>query len=114
MNSFNLFNSVSSFNLAVSLGALVSSQVILTAAPPGTVVSWGQQVLPYVEPGTRYAKITAGEWYNLALKPDGTLVAWGWGADGACNMPGGLNNVTAIAAGGAHGLALKADGIVVA
>jgi len=47
---------------------------------------------------------------NLALRNDGTVVAWGGGA----TVPGGLSNVVAVAAGDTQGLALKADGKVVA
>jgi alpha-tubulin suppressor-like RCC1 family protein len=45
-------------------------------------------------------------------------VAWGYNYDGQTNVPAGLNNVVAIAAGGnedcGHSLALKNDGTVVA
>jgi hypothetical protein len=47
----------------------------------------------------------------------GKVVAWGCGgfaAHGQCNVPSGLTGVTAVAAGGAHSLALKSDGTVVA
>ena len=48
---------------------------------------------------------------SLALKNDGTVVAWGYG-DYAPHA--GLTNIVAIAAGYSHKLALKADGTVVA
>jgi IPT/TIG domain/Regulator of chromosome condensation (RCC1) repeat len=47
----------------------------------------------------------------------GTVVAWGCGgfaAYGQCNVPSGLNGVTAVAAGSAHSMALRSDGTVVA
>jgi alpha-tubulin suppressor-like RCC1 family protein len=46
----------------------------------------------------------------------GTVVAWGCaGFDvGQCSVPGGLSDVTAIAAGTYHSVALKGDGTVVA
>jgi hypothetical protein len=50
----------------------------------------------------------------LALKADGTVVAWGYNAKGQTTIPPGLAGVTAIAAGEAHSLALKSDGTVVA
>lgn len=44
----------------------------------------------------------------------GTAVAWGYDAYGQATVPAGLTNVTAVAAGFLHSLALKADGTVVA
>ena len=59
--------------------------------------------------------VDAGAVHSLALKADGTVVAWGCGFNyGQCNVPGGLSNVTAIAAGLYHSVALKGDGTVVA
>lgn len=46
--------------------------------------------------------------------PTGTVVAWGYNPQGETNVPPGLANVVAVAAGGEHSLALKADGTVVA
>jgi hypothetical protein len=58
--------------------------------------------------------VAAGHVHSLALKGDGTVVAWGCGGGtdwGQCSVPGG---VTAIAAGASHSLALRSDGTVVA
>jgi len=51
--------------------------------------------------------------HNLALKNDGTVVAWGDNYFGQATVPAGLTGVTAIAAGTYHSLALKNDGTVV-
>jgi hypothetical protein len=48
------------------------------------------------------------------LKSDGTVVAWGDNSRGQTTVPAGLTNVTAIAAGYYHTVALKSDGTVVA
>jgi len=64
--------------------------------------------------------IAAGAYNSLALKSDGTVVAWGrkWRFQSPPNMaiPEGLSGVTAIAAGGniygGYSLALKNDGAV--
>ncbi len=61
-----------------------------------------------------YARRLASGDLNLALKKDGTVIAWGYNADGGCNVPAGLDNVTAVAASNRHSLALKQDGTVVA
>ncbi|HMX29772.1 MAG TPA: RCC1 domain-containing protein, partial [Blastocatellia bacterium] len=61
----------------------------------------------------RVPAIAAGDFHSLALKSDGTVVAWGNNVSGQTTIPGGLSNVTAIAAGDFHSLALKSDGTVV-
>ena len=73
--------------------------------------------------------ISAGDSHSLALKRDGTVAGWGIGlagqstgstvridhTNGLVAIKGQqLKNITAIAAGSAHSLALKSDGIVVA
>ena len=58
--------------------------------------------------------IAGGTLHNLAIKNDGTVVAWGDNGAGQTNVPAGLTNVVAIAAGSYHSLALKNDGTVVA
>ena len=58
--------------------------------------------------------ISAGWIHSLALRSDGTVVAWGDNRYGQVTVPAGLTDVVAITAGGWHNLALKADGTVVA
>jgi hypothetical protein len=50
----------------------------------------------------------------LALKGDGTVVAWGDNQSGQSTVPSGLRGVVAVAASYRHSLALKGDGTVVA
>ena len=59
-------------------------------------------------------QVAGGYYHSLALKGDGTLVAWGRNNFGQTNIPAGLNNVVQISGGRFHGLALKANGTVVA
>lgn len=73
-------------------------------------------------------KIACGDGHNLALKTDGTVVAWGYNSQGQLGngssldflspyQVGGSNKLTGvidIACGGNHSLALKSDGMVVA
>lgn len=57
--------------------------------------------------------ITAGPEHSLALKNDGTVVAWGtdfYGGYASNDVPTDLTNVTATAAGNDYSIALKADG----
>lgn len=56
--------------------------------------------------------VAAGDYHSLALKRDGTVIAWGRNDHQQTNVPPTLSNVTAIAAGANHCLALKRDGTV--
>jgi len=95
---------------------------IAQAAIAGSVVAWGyngegQTNVPVVAQSGVTA-IAAGSGHTVALKNDGTVVAWGKIYDGtnlvAVTVPAGLVGVTAIAAGSSHTVALKNDGTVVA
>src|SRR5262249_59248818 len=57
--------------------------------------------------------VAGGGFHSLALKADGTVMAWGTNDFGQSDVPLGLSNVVKIAAGLYHNLALKADGTVV-
>lgn len=106
----------------------------------GTVAAWGQnsngqlgnggttnQFAPVsVSSLTSVTAISAGDAHSLALKSDGA--AWGWGWSGSGQVGNGsfssqittpvavsnLGAVVAIAAGGRHSLALRADGTALA
>jgi hypothetical protein len=56
--------------------------------------------------------IAAGWYHSLALKSDGTVVAWGENHWGELDIPVGLSNVVAIATRNSFNLALKADGTI--
>lgn len=65
-----------------------------------TVVAWGCCHDLFVPVGcTDVVAISAGCEHNLALLTNGSVVAWGNNDSGACDVPAGLTNVTAIAAG---------------
>ncbi len=97
----------------------------LTLQTNGTVRAWGgrntygQTTVPAgltnvvgVAAGGDYWQEDSG--FSVALKKDGTVVAWGCNSESQATVPSDLNGVVAIAAGRVHGLALKADGTVVA
>ncbi|MCS7048681.1 MAG: hypothetical protein NZ483_05235 [Verrucomicrobiae bacterium] len=58
------------------------------------------------------AEIAGGFYHNLALKSDGTVVAWGRNDQGQLNIPADASNTVAISAGGPYSASLQADGRV--
>ncbi|MGO8669784.1 MAG: fibronectin type III domain-containing protein [Capsulimonadaceae bacterium] len=74
---------------------------------------------------TGITAIAGGGYHSLALQSDGSVWAWGFNAYGQVGLPAlspiestvpveiaGLTGITAIAGGGDHSLALRADGTV--
>ena len=122
----------SGFSLALkSDGTVVTwGQAVVRARPSGVVaISAGGEGLALKDDGTvavlvgrptdvpaglsGVVAISAGGFHNLALKRDGTVVAWGDDSRGQTNVPTGLSDVQAISAGNDFSLALKRDGTVV-
>ena len=62
---------------------------------------------------TNITAIAAGSYHFLALRNNGSVVAWGTNTFGQTNVPPNLNDVWKIAAGGHHSLALRSNGTVV-
>lgn len=65
-----------------------------------------------VPTGNDFVAIAAGGFHNVALKADGSLVAWGFPNQGITNVPVG-NDFVRITSGAYHNLAAKADGSLV-
>jgi alpha-tubulin suppressor-like RCC1 family protein len=102
------------FVLAAMLMLLLPARAQNNNHIPGTLACWGDQVISYAAPGTKFIKIAAGGYHDLGLKSDGTVVAWGDNSSGESTVPVGINGVVSIAAGTSHSLALKSNGAVVA
>jgi alpha-tubulin suppressor-like RCC1 family protein len=135
-------------NLSGVVAIAAGNAHALALKSDGTVIAWGfdargqlgdgaaepNNPTPTAVPGVSgIVAIAAGAAFSVALKSDGTVLAWGNddsgqlgdgasngepGCSGACNPTpapiANLNGVVAISAGGSHSLALKGDGTVVA
>lgn len=103
-------------------------EVTVPVTPPNVVTAWGRENafifdgngLPIVPTPETYvpfgligvSAIAAGDLHALALKPDGTVVAWGDNTNGQTTLPAGLANVASVAAGGNVSGVVKRDGTV--
>lgn len=102
----------------VAKSALAGVSLLLITGRPAFgenhVVAWGSNTYGATNvpvAATNVQAVAAGNGFSLALKSDGTVIAWG--QRGATNVPDGLSNVVVIAAGYGQGLALKSDGTIV-
>ncbi len=127
---------VTGFNNIIAIGGGNSHSIALKS--DGTVWVWGDNAFGTVGNGaaggnqslpvqntniTGVSQIAAGFHFNIALKPDGTVFAWGFNLRG--NMGNGtsgqavlspvqstISNVIDIKTAGAHTLAKKSDGSI--
>jgi hypothetical protein len=79
------------------------------------VLAWSDVDQTMVPAGlAEVAAIAAGDNHSVALKQDGTVVAWGDNSWGQTTVPAGLSGVFAVAAGFQFTVALKSDGTIAA
>jgi len=82
----------------------------------GSLVAWGGSNYfgeCNVPAGDDFIYVDAGGSHSVAIRSNGSLVAWGMGSYGQCNVPEG-NDFVDVAAGGYHSVALRSDGSLVA
>jgi len=86
-----------------------------TAAAGGQLRAWGSDAagqVTGVPAGDNYVAIAAGDAHGLALRSDGTVIAWGQNNSGECSVPAGTYR--AIAAGADFSLAIRTNGSLAA
>jgi alpha-tubulin suppressor-like RCC1 family protein len=105
----NEYNTVTSSNAMLTLERMVVMDYTIDS-PFGTTAP----VRPTLPGLTNLIAVAAGNAFSVALRDNGTVVAWGDNTYGQTNVPANLNDVIAIAAGATHALALRADGTVAA
>jgi alpha-tubulin suppressor-like RCC1 family protein len=93
-------------------GFAVSADALLGRS---TIASWGSASAQIPITATNVIALSAGNnpgglSHVLALRADGTVVAWGNNFNGQTNVPASATNIVAVAAGGTFSLALRADG----
>lgn len=96
--------------------ALVFGSIPVFAGGGAVVVStpWMVGSVTNVPPGlTNVAAIAAGLDDAIALRSDGSVVAWGENDYGITNVPGTLSNVVAVSSGWFFHMALRSDRTVV-
>ena len=95
---------------------VLNGQTVLTSTTP----EWTLPVLTEALTGICQLIVSnshgtaASRLFNLVPIQPGLVAAWGENVDGQCDVPAGLADVVAVAAGEYHSLALKADGTVIA
>src|SRR3954468_10925397 len=108
-------------NLMRLIAPLIAMASVLLAPAhvfsEGIVKAWGsyfsptipERWLPLYVPAdlTNVVAVKGGESHALALKSDGTVVAWGSSGIGLTNMPADLTNAVAISIQGRSSLALR-------
>ena len=103
--------------VAIATGSYQALYWNLGLRTDGTVGGWGArlgQTITDIPAGLdSVAAVSAGYRHGLALRSDGTVVAFGDNSFGETTVPPGLSNVVAIAAGGDYSLALQSDGTVI-
>jgi hypothetical protein len=104
-------------------------EVTIPDNPPNVVTAWGRLGATFydTETGedrqpvpetnvpmglTRVQAIAAGDQHGVALKDDGTVIAWGDHVSGQIAVPPGLTNVASIAAGGDLSGVVLRDGTI--
>ena len=100
---------------------LLNDHSVLAWRQPNTSYRFGQMTIPVslqtsFEPNDplRVVTLAAGGSHMLALRANGTVVAWGNNTSGQTTIPVGLSGVVHIAAGQSHSVALLNTGRVIA
>ncbi len=96
--------------------AVVSDTISLGGTGLG-IAAWGRNncpLSPIFSSQDDYLAISAGDTHGLALKSDGSVLAWGSTHFGQGTAPEPNNNFVSVSAGTLHSLGLKVDGAIVA
>src|SRR5688572_26106689 len=79
----------------------------LSTASADTVIASGTSVPASI---TNVVALAAGDNHSVALRKDGTAVAWGSNSDGQTVIPAAATNLVAVSAGERFSVGLRSDG----
>lgn len=109
------FNSELPIGTTRAIAVAVGYYHALYQKPDGTLGAWGQNFYGQATVPATLGKVISfdgGASHSVAVKENGTVVAWGVTAT-QTSVPAGLSGVVQVAAGQSHNVALKSDGTVV-
>ena len=99
--------------IAVAIATLAVLSTASAQVGPAGLVFWGDRVVKETIASTApITQISAGDSFMVALRADGSAVAWGADQVGQCDLPKGLTGITQVAAGKSHVLMLMKNGTV--
>jgi len=101
--------------ILIIVSSLFFTGIVSAGQDTGSIFIWGANDFGQrtnIPAGNDFIAVAAGRYHTVALRENGTLVAWGDNMYGQCNAPAG-NEYTAIAAGGMNSMALRQNGSLV-
>ncbi len=93
--------------------ATANNCAILALTADSRIFLWDDNGTNYVPPLSNVVAVAEGAAHSMALRTNGTVVAWGDNSLGQTNVPPGATNVVAVAANVNLCVALKANGTVI-
>ena len=96
--------------LLLSVAILAPATSAAPSRTTASIVTWGRNVIVAQSDLENLVAVATGTHHSLALKEDGTIVAWGENDFGRCDIPSPNADFVAVAAGYYHSLGLKGGG----
>lgn len=92
---------------------LWTPRLVLDGSPFQTNECNTPMAAPSAIPHAAPTLLAAGEWQSFAVRPDGTVVGWGFNENGEADVPAGATNIVALVANDDVAMGLRGNGTVV-